>query len=122
MKFVSIENETRGNIVAQRCGLANNFFTRVKGLLGRNGLDADEGLLIVPCPSIHMFGMRFALDVVFLTADHTVTDFVENIGPGKYYVAKAHHGKPHAALEIAAGEVARLGLERGDKLRCSDPA
>jgi uncharacterized membrane protein (UPF0127 family) len=38
-------------------------------LLGLAGLDRDavgEGLLIPRCASIHTFGMRFALDLVFL--------------------------------------------------------
>jgi uncharacterized protein len=38
-------------------------------LLGLAGLDPDEagpGLLIPRCRSVHTFGMRFALDLVFL--------------------------------------------------------
>jgi uncharacterized membrane protein (UPF0127 family) len=41
-------------------------------LLGLAFLDRDEagvGLLIPRCSSVHTFGMRFALDVVFLDAE-----------------------------------------------------
>ena len=40
-------------------------WTRSKGLLGRSGLDPDEGLWIQPTGSIHMWFMRFAIDVVY---------------------------------------------------------
>ncbi|MEO6908296.1 MAG: DUF192 domain-containing protein, partial [Abditibacteriaceae bacterium] len=73
MKTVSIHNKTRNQILCQHCSVANNPLTRMKGLLGRETLADDEGLLIVPCSSIHMWGMKFALDVIFLTRENVVT-------------------------------------------------
>lgn len=119
MKTVSIHNTTRDQNICQNCGVADNPLTRMKGLLGRETLDEDEGLLILPCSSIHMWGMKFALDVIFLTKENVVTDFVENIAPGKIYASKRHHGKAHAALEVAAGTAARNGLQYGDQLEVS---
>jgi uncharacterized membrane protein (UPF0127 family) len=117
MKTVQVLNESRGAVLCEKCGVADNIFTRVRGLLGRASLEAGEGLLIVPCPSIHMFGMKFPLDVIFLTRENVVTDFVENIAPGKYYLAKAHAGKAHSALELPAGSIACTSTQRGDRLR-----
>ena len=116
MKVVCVTNTTRASVLCQRCSVADNLFTRVRGLLGRSGLEANEGLLINPCPSIHMFGMKFALDVIFVTADNVVTDYVENIAPGKAYVAKAHHGKARAAIELPVGAISRNGTQIGDEL------
>jgi uncharacterized membrane protein (UPF0127 family) len=110
-------NESRDTVLCEKCAIANNIFTRVRGLLGRSGLEVGEGLLIVPCPSIHMFGMKFALDVVFLTRENVVTDYVENIAPGKCYVAKAKAGKAHSALELPVGTIARTQTQVGDILR-----
>jgi uncharacterized membrane protein (UPF0127 family) len=120
MKTVRVSNTTRGGVLCQRCRIANNIFTRVRGLLGRKSLNDNEGLLIVPCPSIHMFGMKFALDVIFLTRENVVTDFVENIAPGKYYVAKPNHGKAHSALELPVGTIGRTSTQRGDELRLEE--
>lgn len=39
---------------------------RMRGLLGRDGLPHGEALLLKHCRSIHTFGMRFAIDVLFL--------------------------------------------------------
>jgi len=116
MKFVRVLNQTRGQVLSARCGVANTLWTRVRGLLGRTGLENGEGLLIDPCPSIHMFGMKFPLDVVFVTTEYVVTDVVENIAPGKAYVAKAHAGKARIAIEVAAGEIARSSTRIGDVL------
>lgn len=117
MKNVRLINETRDKILCERCGIADTLFTRVRGLLGRKALADGEGLLIVPCPSVHMFGMKFALDVIFLSREHVVTDFVENILPGKLYVARRHFGKAHAALEVAPGTIAATATRRGDEIR-----
>lgn len=115
--YVRLHNEARGNVLCERCAIANTMWTRGKGLLGRTDLPPEEGILLVPGSSIHMFGMKFAIDVVFLTRDDVVTDLVENIAPGKAHVAKAGAGKPYAALEMAAGTVARTGVSVGDRLK-----
>lgn len=116
MKSVRLRNETRGRVLCDHCEVADNILTRVRGLLGRQSLPAGEGLLIVPCPSIHMFGMKFALDVIFITRDNVVTDFIENIAPGKAYVAKAHPSKAHSAIELPVGTIAASGTQLGDQL------
>ena len=117
MKKVRLYNVTRSKVLCENCRIADNIFTRVRGLLGRSTLHQDEGLLIVPCPSIHMFGMKMSLDVVFLTKENIVTDFVENIAPGQYYVAQNQFGKAHSALEIAPGIIAATSTRRGDEIR-----
>lgn len=116
LREVEIWNETQQNVVCARCAVADSFWARGKGLLGRSGLDEDEGILLVPGNSIHMFGMKFSIDVIFLTRDDVVTDIRENIGRGQMHVARAGAGKPFAALEVSAGTVQRTGVRIGDQL------
>ncbi len=118
MKLIQLRDSTRDAVICARCVLADGLWTRGKGLLGRKSLGEDEGILLVPGSSIHMFGMRFAIDVIYLTREDVVTDLVENIGPGQMHVAKdkGGAGKPYAALEVAAGTVTRLGVQVGDQL------
>ncbi len=116
MKILQISNPARASIVCPRCSLANNLWTRGRGLLGRKSLAPDEGILLVPGTSIHMFGMKFSIDVIFLTQDHRVTDWVEDIAPGKAHVARGQAGKPHSALEVAPGTIKRSGVQLGDQL------
>lgn len=116
MKNACIYNVTRQNVVCENCQIADGLWTRMRGLSGRKSLGDDEGLLIIPCPSIHMFGMNFSLDVIFVTRENVVTDIRENIAPRQIYVAKPNAGKAHSALEMAVGSVARCGVQIGDKL------
>lgn len=118
MKIVSILNSTQNDApVCPQCLVADNLFTRGRGLLGRKSLPVDEGILLVPGTSIHMFGMKFAIDALFLTKEDVVTDWVENLAPGKMHVAKAGAGKPFATLELAAGTIQNCGVRIGDQLK-----
>ena len=66
MPPLQIENVTRGILVVTRGRSADNFFTRFKGLMGAPCLAAGEGLLILPCNSIHTHFMRFPIDVLYV--------------------------------------------------------
>ena len=48
--------------------VATGFRSRLLGLSGLPREQAGAGLLIPRCASVHTFGMRFALDLVFLDA------------------------------------------------------
>jgi uncharacterized membrane protein (UPF0127 family) len=65
-----------GSVACERCVVADSFFTRLRGLLGRRELSRDEGLLIRPGSSIHTWFMRFPIDVVFLDRDLRVSPLV----------------------------------------------
>ncbi|MCW2956091.1 MAG: hypothetical protein JWO69_960 [Thermoleophilia bacterium] len=103
----------RGEVVVARLGHANTMFSRMRGLLGRSGLDRDEGLWIEPCPSIHMFFMRFPLDVVFLDEQHCVVRVHEDVRPWRI----ARGGKfAHSVLELPQGTAAFFNIRPGDRI------
>ncbi len=62
---ITVERQN-GEILCEHCLVADTFWTRFRGLLGRRYLTEDEGLLIQPAGSVHSFFMRFRIDVVFL--------------------------------------------------------
>src|SRR5256885_8101099 len=84
----------------------------MRGLIGRRGLPAGEGLLLSPAPAIHTAFMRFPIDALFLDRDLRVLDVVEQLGPWRV----ASKRRAHAVLELAAGELARHSVEVGDVL------
>ena len=96
-------------MIAAQCELAESVPARTVGLLGRKGLAPGEGMLIAHTGSVHMFFMRFAIDVVFLDRTKTIVKIVPNLRPWR--IALARHAK--TALELPAGAAASLGLERG---------
>ena len=106
-----IVNLTRGEALCVG-ELADNPLRRMRGLMGRRGLPAGEGLLLSPAPAIHTAFMRFPIDALFLDRDLRVLHIVEQLGPWRM----ASKSRAHAVLELCAGESARRKVEVGDRL------
>jgi uncharacterized membrane protein (UPF0127 family)/CheY-like chemotaxis protein len=108
------------NVTREQClcvgELADRPLLRMRGLIGRRGLPAGEGLLLRPAPSIHTAFMRFPIDVLFLDRDLRVLDVVECLQPWRL----ASRRRARAVLELAAGEAARRGVQIGDRLTLRD--
>lgn len=110
-----VRNSTRQDaLVADKVELAATWGSRLKGLLGRRSIAPGEGLHIVPCNSIHMFFMRFAIDVAFLAHDGRVVKLVHTIRPWR---ATRIYSEAHSALELPPGTLAQTGVQEGDVLR-----
>jgi hypothetical protein len=114
MKIIEVRTED-GRVVCERCSVADNPLTRLRGLLGRSGLESGEGLLLRPAGSIHMFFMRFAIDAVFLSRDGEVLKVAANVRPWR--TAGARGAK--AVIELPAGEAERRGIRDGTRLDVS---
>jgi len=101
-----------GTIVCEQCTIADNPLTRMKGLLGRDGLEPGEGLLLRPASAVHTYFMRFPIDVVFLDRSLVVVGISDSVDP---WQARSRKGAK-SVLELPAGESARRGLAVGDQL------
>lgn len=100
----------RGTTVLSCCHVAERPLARLVGLLATRELKSGEGLLLVPCRSIHTFGMRVAIDCAMLDRDGVVLQVVAHLGPGR----TVRVPKAHAVVEAGAGD---LSLVRaGDRL------
>ena len=75
MRHVRVINRTRGKVLAESAELADNYWTRFKGLMGRRELPASSGLVLKPGGGIHMWFMRIPLDV--LHVDEKESDAVK---------------------------------------------
>lgn len=92
---------------------ADSFFARLLGLMFRKQLPEGEALWLIPCNSIHMFFMRFPLDVVFLDHAGQIVGLVQGIRPWRFTLPVKG---AYSAVEFAAGTIGRYGLEIGDRL------
>ena len=63
--------------------VATTFRSRLLGLAFLDREDAGPGLLIPRCRSVHTFGMRFALDIVFLDEEGTVVELRRSVPAGR---------------------------------------
>ena len=66
--------------------VAETFFERARGLIGRSGLEPGKGMLIMKCNCIHTFFMRFPIDATFLDREGRVIKVVRNIRPWRPWV------------------------------------
>lgn len=109
-----------GRPLALQAWASTNTYERVQGWLKRESVEPGEGLLIVPCGSIHSFGMRFSIDVVYLDRQGTVLKLAPQVKPGRLSWGPWRGlflPWTVQALELPAGTLAALGLQRGDRLR-----
>lgn len=98
-----------GGVACARCRIASRPWTRLRGLLGRSGLDAGEGMLFPRTASVHTMFMRFPIDVVFLDEGLRVLSVREAVPAWR--AVKERGAK--WTLELAAGEAGRNGLAPG---------
>jgi uncharacterized membrane protein (UPF0127 family) len=108
-----IRNATRGTTLTERCAVAHSMGDRIVGLLGHDHVDPGSGLLIERTQSIHMFFMRFAIDVVFIDDTDRVTKVVEGLRPWRV-VWWARGARD--CIELPVGAVASSGTRPGDQL------
>jgi len=99
-----------GDVVCARCEVADNPWTRLRGLLGRSGLEPDQGMLFRPAGSIHMMFMRFPIDALFCDRDLVVVGIERNLRPWRMAARKG----AKVVVELAVG--ATEGVEPGDRL------
>ena len=113
-----IRNVTRDTVVADAERWALTVSERTRGLLDSAGLASGEALVISPCNSVHMFGMRFAIDVLFVRKDGRVVRAIPNLKPWRatriYFTAKH-------TIELPTGAIEASGTEPGDLLEWDPP-
>jgi uncharacterized protein len=105
-----------GRVVCERCLVADSAFARMRGLLGRRGLESGEGILLRPAGSIHTAFMRFPIDAAFLDRDLAVLKVAADLAPWR----AARCPGARAVVELPAGESARRGLRAGDRLTLAE--
>ena len=117
MGQLRVVNRTRRAVVGSRVHVADDFWSRLRGFLGRPRPAPGEGLLLTPCDGVHMFGMRFPLDVVFLAEDGTVLHVVEALQP---WHRTARIPQARSVLEVPVGTLGRTGTMVGDRFGWDD--
>jgi len=99
-------------VVADRVKNGNTFYSRFRGLRGRNNLRAGEAMVLDPCRQVHTFGLRFSIDAVFRDRDETVVH-VQTLTPRRIsrFVRNAR-----TCIELPDGQASLCGLEVGVSL------
>jgi uncharacterized membrane protein (UPF0127 family) len=119
MKGLRAINRTRGTVLCGRLEDAGGISGQSRGLLGRARLGCDEGMLFArgrlePFMWMHMFFMKFAIDVVFLDSYSRVVRITRELKPWRVSPIVFSARK---ALELSAGAAARSQTMVGDLIQ-----
>ncbi|MEA2676469.1 MAG: uncharacterized protein QOJ81_610 [Chloroflexota bacterium] len=100
-----------------RLDVADSWLARLRGLIGRRGLAAGEGLFLPGTNGVHMLFMRFAIDVLFVGAPRAdgarkVLALKANLRPWTGLVLWVRGAR--GAVEVPADSLSGSGLRVGD--------
>jgi uncharacterized membrane protein (UPF0127 family) len=109
-EYLCATNQSKGAILARRVRVATSFQDRCVGLLGTTTLPVDQGLYLTPCRSVHTFFMRYAIDVIFLDAQHRILS-ARTLAPWRF---SSWERRAAGVLELTAGTLARTQTKAGD--------
>ena len=113
MRTVRVTQGGSGVSVGSRISVADTWWRRLRGLLGRPPLQEGEGLLLLECDSVHTVGMRQTIDVAFLDAGGRVVRSISRLRPWR--VGLGGTDAVHT-LELPAGRLDETGTVPGDRL------
>jgi len=117
-RTVTITNATRNTTLATNIPVADTPTTRRVGLLNQTSLPHGGGLYIDKGSTVHTFGMKFPLDIVFIYHSQDTpgraqaTRTVEGVGEGRYDGEK----RANSVLELPVGVIRDSGTKAGDWL------
>lgn len=107
----ALTDTTTGAVVATRVVPAFDSAARRAGLLGTAAWPEGAALVIAPTQAIHMFGMRYAIDVAWVDRTGRVLR-VATVRPWRISVCM----RAFAAIEMPSGTAARHGMGPGSRL------
>ena len=111
-------NRTRERFVATNVSVADSYFRRLVGLLGktRKWARAGRGLWIIPSHGIHTIGMLFPIDLIFLDREKNVVHLEEHVRP--FRISRVSL-KASSVLELPSHTIYRSGTQVGDRFEIS---
>ena len=118
--WLSLSAVDDGRLLCRRVRNGSSFAARLRGLIGRASLEADEGLFLPGTSSIHMLAMRFAIDCLFLSrADPDGRRRIVAVRAGLrpwtgvvWYIRGAE-----GVVELSEGALAGMAVQVGDMVR-----
>ncbi len=111
---VYVYNKTQETFVATEATIADSYFPRLVGLLGKTKRWAQpgRGLWLVPSRGVHTIGMLFPIDLIFLSKEKQVVHVEEHVRPFRISAVSL---KASSILELPAHTIYRTGTKIGDQ-------
>src|SRR3984957_13067548 len=115
-----VYNKTRETFVATEAVVADSYFQRLVGLLGKTKRWAKigRGLWIVPSLGVYTICMNIPIDLIFQSKEKEVVHVEEHVRPFRISAVSL---KAMSVLELPAHTIYRTGTQVGDRLEITRP-
>jgi len=114
---VAIVNMRRSATLARHEDVADSFWSRGKGLIGRRRALEDYGLVIRPCNAIHTYFLSYPIDVLYLDRQSRVLRILPALQPWRIGPIV---WRSKTVVELPAGTAAQTGTMIGDVIEYRD--
>jgi len=111
-----IINKTNNSCIASDANIARTFSQRLIGLLLKKSISREEALIFYGVSSIHMFFMRFPIDVLYLDKEMKVLKIKHSLLPWRMSFCP----KASITIELPAGKAKTTLAKTGDTLEFID--
>jgi hypothetical protein len=108
---MSVQNKTRGTVVAKHLLTLNSNCYSTLRLLNRRGIPRNCALWIVPCRAIYTVGMKRPVDIAFLNPRGRVVRLFRNFPPDCLADSSS---RAVSAVELAADSLQKSETAVGD--------
>lgn len=112
--MVQVKNVNRNSELIREGQMANNRWTRLRGLIGVRHLSEGQGIVIDPCHGVHCMFMSIPIDVVYVNKQHQVVALDKAMKP--WAIGKIYR-ESHYVVEVPIGTIERTQTEIGDQLK-----
>lgn len=110
-------DRTTNEILAEDVEIADTFWRRFRGLMLRRKFPRGKALLFrLSKPSrhgVHMFFVKFPIDLLYLDSRFTVVELRPRLKPWRTHRPKV---LSNYIVELPAGTISRLRVKKGHKL------
>jgi len=110
--LTSLQRQSDARVLFEQLKVTQTAWERLRGLLAYPPLDDNQAMLITPCSSVHMFGMRHALDIAYLNKTGEVIKIVSSLRP----MAVSMCFGAAATLEMPVNSISKHNIQKGDVL------
>jgi len=110
-------DKTTGKVIASKVELADTFWRRFRGLMFRRRFQGGSAMLFsLPRPGrygIHMFFVRFPIDLLYLDSRFVVVELRAGVRPWRVHRPKTI---ANYLIELPAGTISRSNVKIGHKI------
>ena len=111
---MKLYHQSKKNIVANKVDIADKFFSRAVGLMGRKSMDEKSALWIKSCTHIHTLFMRFTIDLIFVDKNLKVKKVYTQAKPWQHFFTGTW--RADSVFELPEGSLSQLNIKEGDQL------